>query len=289
MFIWADELCAWRKSIAWDMAQFGLRLGPNPSSFVSTTPKPTKLIKDLIADSGTVLTRGSTYSNIANLSPKFIEKIIKKFEGTSLGRQELEGLLIEQSEGALWTRQILEETRCYEIPDGLSFVRIVVAVDPAISSNVGQSNLTGIIVCGLGYNGQGYVLADYSGTFTPAKWAHKVNLAYNTWQADRVVAEGNQGGEMVRHTIHSVNKDIPVKIVHASRGKVARAEPISAKFEQGQAHIVGALADLEDQLCTWEPLSGDGSPDRLDAMVWGLTDCLIGQGHTSQDTVLGFY
>lgn len=288
-FIWADELCAWRRPETWDLAMFGLRLGKDPQAFISTTPKPKKLIIDLIKDPACAVTRGSTYSNRANLAPQFFEMVVKKYEGTRLGKQELEGLVLEESEGALWNRELLDTTRIPCVPGGdFWFTRIVVAVDPATTAKA-ESDETGIIVCGLGNNGHGYVLADYSGRYSPGQWAKQVARAYHTWQADVVVAEGNQGGEMVRHTIQTEDRNLNVQIVHASRGKAARAEPIAAKFEKGEAHIVGSIAELEDQLCVWEPLSGEESPDRLDAMVWGLTACLLGKGVTDSGKLAGFY
>lgn len=287
--IWADELCAWRYPETWDLAMFGLRLGKHPRAFISTTPKPKKLIIDLMKDSSCIVTRGSTYDNRANLAGQFFKQVVAKYEGTRLGKQELEGLVLEEAEGALWTRQLLDETRRRAIPDGdFYFLRIVVAVDPATTHDK-DSNETGIVVCGLGSDKHGYVLADYSGKYSPGGWAKKAVKAFHTWQADVVVAEGNQGGEMVRHTVQTEDSDVNVQIVHASRGKAARAEPIAAKFEKGTAHMVGAHPNLEDQCCVWEPLSGEASPDRLDAMVWGLTACLLGKGITDTGKLAGFY
>lgn len=293
--IWADELCAWRYPETWDLAMFGLRLGTLPQAFISTTPKPKKLIIDLLKDKATVVTRGSTYSNRANLADLFFKQVVAKYEGTRLGRQELDGELLEESENALWSRDMLDGTRrpasVLEHPD-LWLKRIVVAIDPATTHDK-ESDETGIVVCALGSDNNGYVLADYSGRYSPAQWAKKAKMAYRLWQADRIIAEGNQGGEMVTHTIQSVadpGEYLPVTIVHASKGKAARAEPIAALFEQNKAHIVGReMRELEDQLCVWEPLSGDASPDRLDAMVWGLTECCIGYSDTGEAKVGGFY
>lgn len=288
-YIWADELCAWRRPETWDLAMFGLRLGSNPQAFISTTPKPKKLIIDLMKDSSCVVTRGTTYDNRANLAGKFFEQVVKKYEGSRLGQQELMGILLEEAEGALWSRTLLEKTRRLSLPGGnFYFKRIAVAVDPAITAKA-ESDETGITVVGVGVDDHGYVLADYSGRYTPAQWARKVDFAWKTWQADVVVAEGNQGGEMVRHTIHTRNKNINVKIVHASRGKYARAEPVAALFEQERAHLVGSFQEMEDQLCVWEPLSGEESPDRLDSVVWGLTELMIGKGDTGEGTLKGLY
>lgn len=288
-FIWADELCAWKKQETWDLAKFGLRLGTRPRTFISTTPKPKKILLELMKSKKCVTTRGTTYDNMANMADSFNE-VIAEFEGTRLGKQELLGIVLEEAEGALWNRDLIDKTRKNRIPtsEDFYFVRIVVAVDPATTANK-DSDETGIIVAGLGSDGHGYVLADYSGRYSPDQWARKVKLAYQTWQADRVIAEKNQGGDMVRHTIHSVDNSLNVYLVHARRGKAVRAEPISAFFEQHRAHIVGSLDVLEDELCTWEPRSGDESPNHLDAMVWALTDLMLSEGITDTGTLEGFY
>lgn len=271
-----DELAAWADPQAtWDMAMFGLRLGKRPRAMVTTTPKPIKLIRDLttgkniIGDSPLyVVTRGSTWRNRAHLAAPFFDQVVARYQGTRLGRQELEGELLEDVEGALWARAWIEAGRVSYPPD---LRRIVVAIDPAITANV-SSDLTGITVSGLGVNDHGYVLEDVSGRYSPRQWAEVAVRAYDEWEADCIVAEGNQGGELVRHTISTVRPNLPVRIVYASRGKQARAEPIASLYEQGRVHHVGAFPELEDQMSTWEPLTGDGSPDRLDSVVWGLTD-----------------
>lgn len=301
-FIWADEIVAWRRPETWDLAMFGLRLPTRPpKAFISTTPKPKKLILDLMKDPSTALTRGSTYSNRANLATKFFEQIVTKFEGTRLGQQELMGVVLEEAEGALWSREMIDRTRLLNIPlnPNFYFARIVVAVDPAITATE-DSDETGIVVVGQGNDGHSYVLADVSGTMMPGAWAKKAVDTAVLWQADAIIAEGNQGGEMVRHTINTeiANRNslgnsmvsLPIQIVHASRGKAARAEPVSALHEQGKIHFVGRkLQELEDQCCVWEPLSGDGSPDRLDAFVWGVTACVLGKGVTDSGKLKGFY
>lgn len=287
-FIWADELCAWRRPETWDLAQFGLRIGPNPRAFISTTPKPKTLILDLTTDPNCHVTQGTTYDNRANLNDAFFSNVIKDYEGTRLGQQELLGILLKEAEGALWNREVVDQTRKSKIPPGVYFKRLYVAVDPATTHNK-DSDETGIVVAGVGSDDHGYVLADYSGRYSPADWAKTADRAAEIWQADGIVAEGNQGGEMVRHTIQTVNRNRKVVIVHASRGKAARAEPVAALFEQGRAHIVGTLAQLEDQLCVWEPLSGDASPDRLDAMVWALTYTMLGKGETGTGELAGVF
>jgi phage terminase large subunit-like protein len=272
--IWADELAAWKDAQdAWDMAMFGLRLGDNPRVMVSTTPKPVALIRALLRDPTTAVTRATTHSNKANLADAFLTQIVKKYEGTRLGRQELAGELLEEAEGALWNRERIEAARLKgELPE---MKRVVVAIDPAISSKA-ESNLTGIVAAGLGADGRGYVLADSSGRYSPGEWARKALAQFDTLRADRIVGEGNQGGEMVRHTVRTERPSAPVKIVHASRGKQARAEPIAALYEQGRITHASAFAELEDQMCTWEPLGDMPSPDRLDAMVWALTELMLG-------------
>ena len=271
--IWADELAAWNNlQEAWDMAMFGLRLGRDPKVLITTTPKPLPLLREILKAKTTVISRATTYANRANLAPAFFTQIVSKYEGTRLGRQEISGELLEEAEGALWNRNMIEAARLRgPLP---RMKRIVVGVDPAIT-NKAESNLTGIVAAGLGVDGRGYLLADSSGRFTPDGWASRAVAQFDSLKADRIVAEGNQGGEMVRHTIQSVRKGIPVSIVHASRGKQARAEPIAALYEQGKISHAQPFADLEDQMCTWEPLGDMASPDRIDAMVWAFTELMV--------------
>lgn len=271
--IWADELAAWKNAQdAWDMAMFGLRLGTNPQVMVSTTPKPIPLLRAILRDPTTEVTRATTHSNKANLADAFLAQIVKKYEGTRLGRQELAGELLEEAEGALWNREMIERARLNGLAPEMK--RIVVAVDPAIT-NKAESNLTGIVAAGRGLDDRAYVMADASDRYSPDGWARKAVALYDSLKADVIVAEGNQGGEMVRHTIQSVRSNVPVIIVHASRGKQARAEPIAALYEQNKVSHVAAFSELEDQMCTWEPLGDMPSPDRIDAMVWGLTALMI--------------
>lgn len=271
---WADELGAWRYAETWDQMLFGLRLGQDPRAVVTTTPKPTFLIKSLAKAKTTLVTRGSTFDNAKNLAPAALAQLKAKYAGTRLGRQELEAEILEQAEGALWTLDLIERSRLQVAPQ---MRRTVVAIDPAITSKA-ESNLTGIVGAGLGVDKRGYVLADVSGQFTPDGWARKAVELYHNIGADRFVAEGNQGGEMVRHTITSVWRNAPVTIVHASRGKQARAEPIAALYEQNKVSHIGFFPELEGQMCSWEPLSDPPmpSPDRLDAMVWAFTDLMLG-------------
>jgi len=269
---WADELAAWRYSDAWDQLTLGLRIGTHPRSVVTTTPRPVDVIRRLMrTDDGSVyLTRGSTYENVKNLAPAFVDEILKRYEGTTLGRQELHAEVLDDLEGALWQRSKLDELRVVKHCD---LKRIVVAVDPAIS-NKAESAETGIIVAGIGVDNQAYVLDDLSMKGSPGEWAQAVVSAYHKYHADRIVLEANQGGDMVRHTIATVERNAPIKLVHASRGKRTRAEPVAALYEQGRVHHVGFYAQLEDQLCGWVPDYGE-SPDRLDALVWALTELMI--------------
>jgi phage terminase large subunit-like protein len=276
----ADELAAWRYAEAWDQLMFGLRLGDHPRVTVATTPRPTPIIRELVRDANVAVTRGSTYDNQVNLAPAFMRQIITKYEGTRLGRQELLAEILDDVPGALWTREILDRGRVRRAP---ALARLVVAVDPAVSAGE-AANETGIVVVGRGEDGHGYVLEDVSSKGSPAEWAAAAVMAFDRWGADRIVAEVNQGGDMVEHTIRTAAQDlhqrgkrgtgyVSFRQVRASRGKFTRAEPVSALYEQGRMHHVGMLAELEDQMCTWLP--GEESPDRMDALVWGATELMM--------------
>jgi phage terminase large subunit-like protein len=269
-FMWCDELAAWKYPETWDMALFGLRLGDHPRACITTTPRPTKLVKGVMQDPSTVIVRGSTYENRDNLAPSFFDTIIKKYEGTRLGRQELNAEILEDIEGALWTRDMIERSRimCNDIPE---IARIVVAIDPAVTSG-DDSAETGIIVVGLGRDGFGYVMHDYSINASPLGWATRGVSAYKQYKADRIIGEANNGGDLIETIIRSVDPTVSYKKVYASHGKTIRAEPIAALYEQGKIRHVGAFPELEDQLCEW--VQGDKSPDRLDALVWGLTEIM---------------
>lgn len=260
-----DELATWRYPEAWDNLMLGLRLGTDPRVVVGTTPKPVRLLKAVRALPTCVITSGATYENVDNLAPAFREHIISRYEGTRLGRQELGGELIEDNPAALWKREQLEAGRVLKAPD---LVRVVVGVDPAISAK-DESDETGIIVAGKGADGHAYVLDDLSLRASPDGWARAAVTAYHRNSADRIVAEVNQGGDMVENTVRTVDRNVAYSAVHASRGKYSRAEPIAALYEQGKVHHVGTFAELEDQQCQWVP--GDKSPDRLDALVWAIT------------------
>ena len=268
-FAWADELAAWRYPEAWDQLQFGLRLGTDPKVIVTTTPRPTKEIRTLVAAETTAVTRGSTFDNADNLAPAFLERILAKYEGTRLGRQELYAEILDDVPGALWTRAMLEAavTGCPKpVPDG---ERLVVAIDPAITSGE-DSDETGIVVAQR-TGREAVVLADLTCRLSPDGWARRAVEAYHEHKADRIVAEANQGGDMVKTVLRTVDPNVPVKLVHATRGKRVRAEPVAALYEQGRVFHAAVFAELEDQLVTWTPDSPT-SPDRLDALVWALTD-----------------
>ena len=271
---WCDELAFWRYPEAWDNLLLGLRLGEDPRCVVTTTPRPAPLIKDLLKRDSTHVMRSTTFDNEANLASEFIEDIIDRYEGTRLGRQELYAELLTDTEGALWTRDIIENFRVAQAPP---LKRIVVAVDPAASSGE-HSNHTGIVVAGISQSGECFVLEDATVKATPAQWAERAVRCFYEHKADRIVAESNQGGEMVRHTIATVNARVPVRLVHATRGKFTRAEPVAALYEQGKVHHVGGFAKLEDQLCTWT--IDDPSPDRLDALVWAVSELMLNAPNT---------
>jgi len=268
---WCDEVAAWRYPETWDMLMFGLRLGVDPRCVVTTTPKPIPIIRNLLKSPTTAITRGSTYENRANLAEAFFEQIVAQYEGTRLGRQELYAEVLDDVEGALWTRALIDQHRVKVAPE---LKRIVVAIDPAITAS-DDSDETGIVVAGLGVDNHGYALDDLSLRASPDGWARRAVEAYHARKADRIVAEVNQGGDMVEYTIRTVDPRASIKKVHAARGKQTRAEPIVALYEQGRIHHVGVLPQLEEQMCNWVP--GMDSPDRMDAAVWAFTELMLGQ------------
>ena len=267
---WADELASWRYTDAWDQLQFGLRLGKRPQQVVTSTPRPTKLIRALATADTTRITRGSSFDNKVNLAPAFLKQIGVKYQGTRLGRQELDGEILDDNPNALWHLAQIDKDRVLRAPD---LRRLVVAIDPAVSSNE-DSDETGIIAAGRDAQDPPhfYVLEDASGIYTPNQWAKAAIKVYLGRQADRMVAEVNNGGELVEANIRNENPDVSYTAVHASRGKVVRAEPISALYEQGRVHHVGAFPGLEDQMTEYDPLTSTKSPDRMDALVWALTE-----------------
>ena len=280
---WCDEAAKWNDAnlgtaddTTWSNLLLGLRLGDDPRCVVTTTPKPYKLIRDLVAGDGTVVTKGTTYENLDNLAPAFRANVLSLYEGTRLGRQELHAELLDDVPGALWTRADIEAHRVTAHPD---LVRVVVAIDPSVTSNE-DSDEAGIVVAGRGVDGDAYVLADVSRRDSPLGWARAAVAAYHTHVADRIVAEVNNGGDMVEVTLRTVEPTVPYRTLHASRGKVARAEPIAALYEQGRVHHVGSFDALEDQMCSYVP--GGDSPDRMDALVWAITDLGLAQEAVTQ-------
>jgi phage terminase large subunit-like protein len=287
--VWADELAAWRYEDAWDQTMFGLRLGKAPIAIITTTPRPTKIIKELAADPTVYLTVGTTYENAANLAGPALKRLIDKYAGTTLGQQELEAKILSDTPGALWTRDILSEHRKKqeEVPD---LVRVVVGIDPATTSNENSAE-TGIVAVGIDRFKHIYVLDDWSMQGRPSEWAKRGIELYNLHDADRIVAEVNQGGDMVETTIRTEAPSISIKQVRATKGKYTRAEPVSALYEQGRVHHVGIFSELEDQMCTWIPTDAK-SPDRIDALVWAITELALknnGKTTTSKAKVKGMY
>jgi phage terminase large subunit-like protein len=266
--LWADELGSWRYSESWDQAMFGLRLGNQPQAVVTTTPRPTKLVKDLIKSVATAVTRGSTYDNRKNLAKTFLDTIITKYEGTRLGRQELMAELLEDNPGALWHQTAIDLLRVSHTP---MLLRIIVAIDPSVEEE-GKKDEAGIVVAGLGVDDHIYILDDLSLHGSPNAWANRAVVhGFRKHMCDRIVAEINNGGALVEAVLRTVDPSIPYTPVHASRGKRTRAEPIAALYEQGRVHHVGFYPVLEDELCNWDPLIDTASPNRLDALVWACT------------------
>lgn len=287
---WADELCAWQyDEETWDMMSFGLRLRPSdgtpPRAIVTTTPKPRPLIRKIRDLPSTVVSSGSTFLNSENLSADYLESLRERYEGTDLGRQEIYGEILDDAEGALWSREMINAGRVDGHPDNV--LRRVVAVDPAITSSE-TSDETGIIVAHTSISRRDrtahyYVTRDLSTRGTPLDWARAAVAAYRASDADVIVAEANQGGDMVRSTIRQVDPHVPIRLVRASKGKIARAEPIALLYEQGRVHHVGTMIELEDQLVYYTGRAKDKSPDRMDALVWAISDLMsssaVPRGH----------
>ena len=279
---WCDEIAKWdqaggRAEAAWDNLVLGLRLGFAPSVVATTTPRAVSLVKRLLGQSDVLVTRGTTADNKDNLPPGFFRKVRVQFGRSLLGRQELDGELIEEIEGALWSRALIEQ--CREDAASAPASRVVIGVDPPTSAH---GDACGIVVCALGEDGIARVLADSSiRKPTPERWARAVASAARAWEADRIIAEANNGGEMVRSVLHAADIALPVRLVHASRGKSARAEPVAALYEAGRVRHVGQLPQLEDELCAL--MAGGGyegpgrSPDRADALVWALSELMLGR------------
>lgn len=279
---WCDELAAWphldEPYNAWVQLNLGLRLGLSPRTVITTTPRPIKLVRRLAEDPGTIITRGSTYDNAANLAQEFIETVEEQFQGTRVGRQEIYAEILDDVPGALWPRWLLERQR-YDArehgPAPKHFVRVVMGVDPA-TTNEESADETGIVVVAKDASGQGFVLADVSKKGTPDDWAQAVAKAAEDFSVDRIVGEVNNGGDLIERNIKTVNPNLPYKSVRASRGKVKRAEPVSALYEQRRVWHLGMFPELEDQMSRFTPDGEfDDSPDHADALVWALTELML--------------
>lgn len=268
---WCDELCKWRHAEAtWDMLQFGLRLGTQPRELVTTTPRPVPLLKNLLADPRTAVTHAATNANAWNLAPAFLDAVVGKYAGTRLGRQELDGELIEERSDALWTRGMIDAARAHSVP---ALKRIVVAVDPPATSGR-RADACGLVAAGIDAVGHYWVLDDATmERARPAEWAARAVALYHRHEADALVVEVNQGGEMATAVLNEVDRSVPVTPVRATRGKYLRAEPVAALYEQGKVRHAAAFPQLEDEMSDFGPggLSNGRSPDRLDALVWAIT------------------
>ena len=277
MKLWCDELAAWRRPDAFDQAMFGLRLGDKPQMVITTTPRPTKIIKQLAADKDTIVTRGSTFENKGHLARAFLERIAKRYEGRSIGRQELMAEIVEETPGALWTRALIERQRVAPEAAPKEFSEVVVAVDPPARSG-SRADECGLVVAAKASDGRIFVLADLTSQGdSPAAWAARVGAAYRSFRANRVVAEVNNGGDMVAEVLRQAEPRLPVRSVTATRGKFLRAEPVAAAYERGLAFHAGIFSQLEDQLCALTPdfdRRSGSSPDRADALVWAIADLL---------------
>ena len=294
-FAWGDEVAKWRYAQeTWDNLQFGLRLGRRPRQILTTTPRPIKLIRALVSDPIVYVTRGNTMDNFENLAETFIAQIRRRYEGTRLGRQELNAEILDDMPGALWTRDMIERAFLPRPPGEIDlslYSRIVVAIDPAVSNNEG-SDETGIVVAGVRKSDDHViVLEDASGRMAPTEWAQTAVTLYRRYMADRIVAEVNQGGDMVETTVRMIDANVSYKPVHATRGKSVRAQPVSALYEQGRVHHLGALPQLEDQMAQFtsdfDPRAMGFSPDRADALVWAITDLKIDGGDNT--AIIDFY
>lgn len=277
---WCDELAAWRYPEAWEQLQFTMRLG-DPKFLVTTTPQAKPIIRALVKRESTTITRGSTFDNADNLAADFIADMKSKFVGTRIGRQELFAELLDDVEGALWNHTLIDEARIRPEARPLEWLRRVVAVDPAGSAK-STADEAGIVVAGLAMcsckgdpEEHAFVLEDRSGRYSPQDMGKEATGAYHRHEADRLVAEDNFGGKIVEDLIYLIDKRVSYRAVHASRGKIVRAEPVAALYEQGRVHHVGMLAKLEDELCTYTPFDPK-SPGRMDALVWALTDLMLG-------------
>jgi phage terminase large subunit-like protein len=283
---WSDELAKWRQAeAAFDMLQFGLRLGAHPRQMITTTPRPIPLLKRLIADPATVVTRAGTQANAAHLAPAFLSTVLARYAGTRLGRQEIDGEIVTERADALWSRALIESCRVAAAP---SLTRIVVAVDPPGSATEGSS-ACGLVAAGVSEDGHVYVLADATvAGLSPAGWAGRAVALWKSLSADALVVEVNHGGDMVRAVLAQADAQVPVTAVRATRGKYLRAEPVAALYEQGRVKHAGVFPALEDEMCDFAVtgLSTGRSPDRLDALVWAVTSLTFGARRVPRVRVL---
>lgn len=276
---WCDELAAWRYPDTFDQLMFALRLGENPKCVITTTPRPTPLIQALKAREDSVVTTGSTFENADNLASSTLAMLKEKYEGTTLGRQELYAEIIDAFEGALWTHAMIDRSRLKEDSE-VELVRVLVAIDPAVTHG-DNSDETGIVVVGKCERGHYYLLDDLSGRYSADNWGRIAVKAYHDYEADQIVAEVNNGGDLVARLIKSIDPRVPYRAVHASRGKLVRAEPVAALYEQDKVHHLGFFGDLESQMCTYTGIRPKPSPDRLDALVWGLSELSKSSGQVA--------
>ena len=271
-WVWCDELPKWRNAEkTWEQVLFGLRLGARPRACITSTPRPIKTLKQIIRDQLTVITRGKTSDNMRNLSPLY-QSIVDKYKGTRLGRQELDAEILDDVPGALWTYAMIDAQRLGEVPKDVELTRVNVSIDPSVTENGTEA---GITVQGKGSDSRGYLLADLTVRGRPEVWAKKAVDAYEAFNADRIIGEQNNGGQMVESTIRAFSRSAPVRLVHASRGKITRAEPIALLYERGLISHVGSFPELEDEMCTYQEMditNKRASPNRMDAAVWGFTD-----------------
>ena len=278
---WVDELAKFKNpDKTWNQLMMGLRLGENPKAIITTTPRPLKLLKTLMESENVYVTRGSTFDNEANLASGFIEEMQTCYSQTRLGLQELYAEILEDEKGALWTQDMLKTA--HDSSPTLPYTRIVVALDPAVTSK-SESDETGIIVAGLDQEGCGVVLEDLSMKGSPSQWIQVALLAYERWQADRIVAEVNQGGDMVEDMLRAQDTRVSFKAVRATRGKAIRAEPIAALYERGKILHAKVFPTLEAQLTSYIPYSSKKSPDRMDALVWAMTELMLGTASGASD------
>lgn len=274
---WCDEISSWQYPDAWDQLMFGLRLGDDPRVVATTTPKPTKLMRELLArrDRDVLITHGRTMDNAANLPQAALDNLIARYAGTRLGRQELDAEMLDDTPGALWKRSDIDAYRVNAMP---AMRRIVIAIDPAVSTKEG-SDETGIVAAGIGEDGYYYVVSDKSSQYTPNQWATVAINEYKLLMADRIIGEQNNGGDMVENNIRMADPEVSYKSVYATKGKAVRAEPVAALYEQGRVRHVGSMPILEDQMCNfttdYDRAKMHYSPDRLDALVWALTELAI--------------